>query len=129
MLKNLLLNLLKKQFEDAVKSGKIGELISKLLGDLLSSGKLSITVDGTPANDSLKDLLVNALLGVVRDLLASGKLNDLILKLLQGLLGSKSFSLPVTATTCGDVELENDVLRFTHDDGTVYDVDLKDLLS
>jgi hypothetical protein len=126
MLKNLLLKLLMMQVEDAVKSGKIGELISKLLGDLLSSGKLSITVDGTPTNDSLKDILVQALLGVVRDLLASGKLNDLVLKLLQGLLGSKSFSLPVTASTCGDVELSADgnKLQFTHDDGTVYEVDL-----
>lgn len=128
MFRNLLLGLLKKQLEDAIKSGKIGELISKLLSDLLTSGKLAITVDGTPANESIKDLLVNALLGVVRDLLASGKLNDLILKLLQGLLGSKSFTLPATATACGNVELEGDVLRFTHDDGTVYDVDLGDLL-
>jgi hypothetical protein len=77
----------------------------------------------------LKDILVNALLNVVRDLLASGKLNDLIIKLLQGLLGSKSFSLPVTATSCGDIELESNTLRFTHDDGTTYDVDLSGLLA
>jgi hypothetical protein len=129
MLKTILFNLLKKQVEDAIRSGKIGELISKLLGDLLTNGKLSITVDGTPANDTLKDILVNALLNVVRDLLASGKLNDLIIKLLQGLLGSKSFSLPVTATSCGDIELESNTLRFTHDDGTTYDVDLSGLLA
>lgn len=126
MLKTLIFEALKKALENAVRTGQLSDLLTKLLSEFLSKGALQMTV---PVNDSVKDFLSEALLELVRQLLASGKLNDLIMKLLQGLLGSQSFTLPLTTTQCHDVEIEGDVLAFTHNDGAVHRVDLSDLLN
>ncbi len=122
MLKNLLFQIALKAFQSQLESGKLGDMLNKLLSNLLFGGKLAITMEGT--GTSMKDMLLEMLLGVLREAIQSGKLNDILIKLLGGLLGSKNLTLPVTTSVATDVEIAGDKILITHDDGMVHIIDL-----
>lgn len=108
MLKNLILQAAKKALEDALKSGEIGKLLNELLINLLI-GKQTLVFEGTQAS-TLQDFVVKLVVSSLRDLIQSGKLNEILLSLLEAANTGAKISLPLLAegSAAGDVEISPD---------------------
>lgn len=119
MLKTVLFSFFKKVIVDFINSGKLNDLAKHVLN---GTPVASITAVDPSATNTLKDVLMQALVAALKSAIASGQFNDFVIKLLGGLLGSKNLPLPVTTTVVVDVTASDDKLIFHHSDGSQHEV-------